>query len=219
MAFRYREQAATLKRVIEVQWLLAGLLLLALLGAGLGWHRAVEEQVLHIPPDLRSGATLRRGEVPPANVYAFAYYVFQQLNRWPEEGSRDYGRRIFALSAYLTPAYREILELDLERRGRQGELLGRTRAVHEAPSAAYSDARVALLGNGSWVVWLDVQIVEHVKGLRVKDTVVRYPLRVVHRDIDRERNPWGLALAGFAETPRRLGAEAPVARDGVAGER
>jgi integrating conjugative element protein (TIGR03746 family) len=219
VAFRYREQAATLKRIIEVQWAFAGLLLLALLGAGLGWHQAVEEQVLHIPPDLRAGAAVRPGEVPPASVYAFAYYLFQQLNRWPEEGSRDYGKQIFALSAYLTPAYRAALEQDLARRGKQGELLGRTRAVHEAPSAAYSEARVEVLGNGSWVVWLDLQLIEHVKGLEVKNTTLRYPLRVVRRDVDRERNPWGLALAGYAETPRRLEGEPQAAAAGTLGAR
>jgi hypothetical protein len=43
----------------------------------------------------------------------------------------------------------------------------------------------------------------------VKQTQVRYPLRVVRYDVDREKNPWGLALAGFASAPERIEVPAP----------
>ena len=39
----------------------------------------------------------------------------------------------------------------------------------------------------------------------VKQTAIRYPLRVVRLSVDPETNPWGLALDGFAtEGPQRL---------------
>ncbi len=204
MAFRYREQAANHRAVIRYQWAVIGLLIGALYGAGLGWHRAVAQQTFHVPPDLRSGAVVQKGAVPPATVYAFAHYIFQQLNRWPTDGASDYGNAIYRLSAYLTPRFRAELEADLDRRGRLGELLQRTRGVHEVLGAGYAERRVDVLGNATWVVWLDLQINEWVKGMQVKDTTVRYPLEVVHHDIDREQNPWGLALNGYAATPRRL---------------
>jgi hypothetical protein len=41
--------------------------------------------------------------------------------------------------------------------------------------------------------------------MTVKQTAIRYPLRVVSLDVDPESNPWGLALDGFTpEGPRRL---------------
>ena len=82
-----------------------------------GWSQAPKGLTVHVPPDLRSGATFTAGEVPPANVYAFAYYIFQQLNRWPEDGARDYGRAIFRVSPYLTPRYRAELIADLDLKG------------------------------------------------------------------------------------------------------
>ena len=58
----------------------------------IGWSQAPKHLTVHIPPDLRSGAVLKIDEVPPSNVYAFAFYIFQQLNRWPNDGTRDYGQ-------------------------------------------------------------------------------------------------------------------------------
>ena len=50
----------------------------------------------------------------------------------------------------------------------------------------------------------------NVKGMTVKKTTIRYPLRVVRFSIDPESNPWGLALDGFAASgPRRLSDSEP----------
>ena len=218
MGFAYRDKVNTLRAVIFFEAGIIGLLFLALYGTVIGWQRADAEQSLHIPPDLRSGAVVKKGDVPPANAYAFAHYIFQQLNRWAEEGSRDYGKNIFRLAAYLTPRFRAQLEADLDLRGKNGELASRTRGTLELPGAGYEERRVDIQGNGAWVVWLDLQILEWVRGLQVKDTVVRYPLRVVRYDVDREKNPWGLALDGYAEEPRRLSQAEVAALTGKARE-
>ncbi len=161
---------------------------------------------MHVPPDLRSGATLSVNEVPAANVYAFAFYIFQQLNRWPEDGAKDYGKAIFRISPYVNARFRAELTADMELKGRQGELAYRVRGVHEIAGHGYEERRVDVLAPGTWVVWLDLDLFESVKGMTVKKTAIRYPLRVVSLTVDPEANPWGLALDGFAgEGPRRLG--------------
>jgi len=138
-------------------------------------------------------------------VYAFAFYIFQQLNRWPENGARDYGQAIFRISPYVPPRYRAELMADMELKGRQGELAYRVRGVHEIVGHGYEERRVDVLAPGVWVVWLDLDLVESVKGMTVKKTAIRYPLRVVSLAVDPEANPWGLALDGFAgKGPRRL---------------
>jgi integrating conjugative element protein (TIGR03746 family) len=196
-----RAHVYTLRGVIGLQFLL--LLLL-----WYGWHRAPEHLRIHVPPDLRSGAVMKVGEIPPANVYAFAHYIFQQLNHWPKGGDKDYGAAIFRLAPYLTPRYRAELEADLNQRGKRGELANRRRGVQELPGHNYEERRVDVLGNGTWVVWLDLSISEWVQGMTVKQTAVRYPLRVVRYAVDPELNPWGLALDGFTdEGPRRLSEE------------
>ena len=78
----------------------------------------------------------------PPNVYAFAFYIFQQINRWPTDGATDYGRAIYRVSAYLTPHYRAHLIAELERKSRQGELAYRVRGVQEIPGQGYEERRV-----------------------------------------------------------------------------
>jgi len=93
----------------------------------------------------------------------------------------------------------------LELKGRQGELAYRVRGVQEITGHGYEERRVDVLAPGVWVVWLDLNLVESVKGMTVKKTAIRYPLRVVSLAVDPEANPWGLALDGYAtDGPRRL---------------
>ena len=186
-------------------WTVIGLQFVVILVLWFGWSQAPKQLTVHVPPDLRSGATLSVNEAPAANVYAFAFYIFQQLNRWPEDGAKDYGKAIFRISPYVTPRYQSELLADLELKGRQGELAYRVRGVQEIAGHGYEERRVDVLAPGVWVVWLDLNLVESVKGMTVKKTAIRYPLRVVSLAVDPEANPWGLVLDGYAtDGPRRL---------------
>jgi len=180
---------------------------LIIAGLWIGWSQAPKYLTVHIPPDLRSGAVLQVDEVPPSNVYAFAFYIFQQLNRWPNDGAHDYGQAIFRVSAYLTDKYRAELLVGLDTKAHQGELAARVRGVQEIPGHGYEERRVDVLADNVWVVWLDLDLAESVKGMPVKRKAIRYPLRVVREAVDPETNPWGLALDGFAaEGPQPLDA-------------
>jgi integrating conjugative element protein (TIGR03746 family) len=202
---RYRHQIDNVRAHLRSLWAVIVLQALVIAALWFGWSQAPERLTVHIPPDLRSGAVLDVDEVPPASVYAFAFYIFQQLNRWPEAGAKDYGQAIFSVSAYLTPRYRSDLLTELERKGRQGELAYRVRGLQVIPGHGYEERRVDILDGGVWLVWLDLELLESVQGMTVKRTAIRYPLRVVRYAVDLEANPWGLALDGFgADGPRRL---------------
>jgi integrating conjugative element protein (TIGR03746 family) len=202
---RYRHEIDNVRAHLRSLWAVIGLQLLIIGGLWLGWSQAPRQLTLHIPPDLRGGAVLAPDAVPPATVYVFAYYVFQQLNRWPTDGAKDYGRAIFAVSPYLTPRYRAELLADLDLRGRRGELAYRVRGIQQLTEAGYAEHRVEILDDDTWIAWLDVELTETVKGMVVKQTGIRYPIRIVRHAVDLEANPWGLALDGFAEDgPQRL---------------
>ncbi len=202
---RLRNQIDATRAQVRSLWgivvFLAALLVMVLYG----WHRAPEQITLHYPPDLRAGAVLGINEVPPPNVYAFAYYIFQQLNRWPNDGAIDYGQNIYRVSGYLTPRFREQLIGEMKLKGKRGELADRERSVRSIPGLGYEARRVEVLNERTWVVWLDLELDEAVRAMPVKQTAIRYPLRVVRYDVDPETNPWGLALDGYAgEGPIRL---------------
>ena len=204
---RYRHEIDNVRAHLRSLWVVIGVQLVVILALWSGWSRAPEHLTVHIPPDLRSGVVQAAGTVPAANVYAFAFYIFQQLNRWPQDGAEDYGQAIFRISPYLTPRYRADLVADMELKGKRGELAYRVRSMQEVPGRGFEESRVEVLAPGLWVVWLDLELFESVKGMTVKKTVIRYPLRIVRHAVDPEVNPWGLALDGFAqEGPRRVAA-------------
>ena len=203
---RYRLEIDNVRAHLRSLWVVIGMQGLVILALWFGWSQAPRHLRIHIPPDLRSGAVLGMEEVSAANVYAFAFYIFQQLNRWPDDGATDYGKAIFRISPYLTPRYRNDLIADMELKARRGELAYRVRGMQQVPGYGYEERRVDVLSPGVWVVWLDLELLESVKGMTVKRTTIRYPVRVVRLAVDPETNPWGLALDGYAgEGPRRLG--------------
>ncbi|PAU74143.1 PFL_4703 family integrating conjugative element protein [Halomonas salipaludis] len=182
------------------------ILVLALLCAGLwwGWKSAPENLTIHNPPDLRSGSTRAWWEVDPSSVYAFGFYVWQQINRWPADGQADYRRNLRAYSPFLTPSCQRYLAKDYEDRDRRQELSGRVRGIYEIPGRGYRADSVEILSRDAWVVTLDMAIDEQYAGTPVRDLFIRYPLRVVRADVDPQRNPWGLQVDCFDGIPQRL---------------
>ena len=168
-----------------------------------GWNSAPERIKIDIPPDLRSGSTRGIEERHPFNIYAFGYYIFQQLNNWPVKGLDDYKKRIHQLSCYMTPEFKAELDRDYDRRLQRHELT-RTRAVQEMPDRKYNPKRVYTESGDSWVAFFDLNVKENYRGETVKDIFLRFPIRIVRWDVDAECNLWGLALDGFYKQPKRL---------------
>ncbi len=205
MAFKYSDENSSLKaQIIFLKYLIIGLF--AVIAFTLhGWDRARDDILLRIPPDLRSGAVLKRDEIGPANVYAFASDIFQQLNHWQIDGKKNYGEQISNLVSFFTPGYTQFLLNDLDEKGRKGELEERVRGIQTVPGQGYEERRVDILDENTWVVWLDFYIKETYKGMDVKNVNIRYPIRVVRYNVDPVLNPWGMALDGYAgEGPKPL---------------
>ncbi|EAV3217972.1 TIGR03746 family integrating conjugative element protein [Salmonella enterica] len=189
-----------------------GIMLVLLVLSMLGWMTAPRNLTIHNPPDLRSGSSRPWWEIPPSTVYAFSFYIFQQLNSWPKDGDVDYPYRIETLSAYLTPTCKELLHKDAKQRKDLGESRDRVRGVSEIPERGYRDDSVTIIDRDNWQVRLDLVTDEYVNSEPVKRSLVRYPLKVVRWDKNPEANPFGLALDCLSEAPQRLEA-APVVKE------
>lgn len=195
---RYRYEIDNVRSHLRSLWVVIALQVLVIAALWLAFMRLPSTLTVHIPPDLRNGANLAFQEVPRPSVYTFAFYILQQLNRWPENGAQDYGAAIFRTSAYLTPEFREALITDMHNKARVGELTHRVRGLQAIPGEGFSERRVDIVSDSEWHVWLDLELSESVRGMTVKQTRIRYPVRVVRYAVDAESNPWGLALAGYA---------------------
>ena len=163
---------------------------------------------VHLAPDIRAGSVVEIkngvGYIPPENVYSFAYYIWQQLNRWQEDGMKDYPKQLYNLQSFITAKCQAEIKDDMKNRAKNSELLQRTRLITEIPGFSFAANRVITEGSAAWTVFLDMQLQETYRGQNVKDTFIRYPLRIVRFDVDRERNPWGLGLDCFSDQPQRL---------------
>ena len=166
-----------------------------------GWWYASGVQRLSLPPSLEYGAVLESGHIEPWEVYNFCGFIWQLLNRCKNDCSRDLEAAQNRLTAYITPEFRAWLANDRDQR--QSELRGRTRYLLPA-NTVWDGSQVSEQAPGRWEVNLDVQLVEHIGGSKVKDATLRYTIVVISRRIDPEYNPWGLYLDGMASAPRRL---------------
>jgi integrating conjugative element protein (TIGR03746 family) len=206
---RFKNEVIHLQSHVKTLRLCSTGLLALVLMAGAGWWHSPSGLTIHVPPDLRSGSTRKWWEVPPESVYAFTFYIFQQLNRWPSDGEEDYNRNLQSLSAYLTPECRSYFQMDYEQRRRAGELRKRTRGLYEIPGRGYGDdpeTRVKVVSHRDWIVTLDVNADEYHGTEQVKRALVRYAIKVVRLDIDPELNPFGLALDCYDSAPQRISA-------------
>lgn len=209
---RFKNEIAHLQAHIKTLRLGSGTLVAVALLMGGGWWSAPRDLTIHVPPDLRSGSTRKWWEVPPESVYAFTFYVFQQLNRWPLNGEEDYPRNLYGLSAYLTPSCQAFLKADYDHRRSTGELRQRVRGIYEIPGRGYGDdptTRVRVVSARDWVVTLDISADEYYGAEQVKRALVRYPLKVTRVDVDPARNPFGLVLDCYEGTPQRINAPEP----------
>ena len=94
---RFRNEVAHLQAHVKTLRLGAGALFVVALLLGFGWWSAPKSLTIHVPPDLRSGSTRKWWDVPPESVYAFSFYIWQQVQRWPTNGEEDYPRNLRAL--------------------------------------------------------------------------------------------------------------------------
>ena len=199
---QYENLIASKDLTIKSQWFGMGILVIITLSAIAGWILSPSKITIHHPPDLTAGAIQHINEIPKSSIYTFGFYIFQQLNRWPEDGESDYFNRIHTLKNYMTPQCWESRMDDYEERKVRHELKNRERAVWEIPGRGFRSNRVKKLSNSTWIASVDLHVQETYRGENVKDRFINYPLRIVRYDVDAEENPFGLALDCYQKAPR-----------------
>lgn len=173
----------------------------------IGWYHAQQTVRVYIPPHIpASGLSQTANTVPASTVYGFAFYIWQRVNYWSDDGKIDYPHAIDALTPFLTPKFKQVLWQDYQDRQTHGELHDRIRHLQGANGTAFDSTAVETLGKDTWLVHLPMRLSEYMNmnGNAVKDVVLNYTLRVVRYDVSAQHNPWGLALDGFVENPERV---------------
>ena len=190
-------------RLIAALIIFIGILLIIIGLLWYGWKSSPKEIEVRQIPNLSSVVTEKIGEIQPSYVYSFAFYVWQMLNHWPNNGIVDYRNLLSDYRQFLTPRMQNQLNRDYQRRLNTNEL-SRTRIIQGLSGSAYEVGNVRLIDIDTWEVILDVRVLEYMGDVEIKDVHFRYPLKIVKYDINREYNEFGLAVDGFTEEPYRL---------------
>ena len=90
--------------------------MLLIAGLGVGWDRARQEAVIHLPPNLEDGGVVKLNQPQRSHIFAFASRILQVINHWQSNGATDYGKAIDSVKPYLTPRFFAELKFDLEQR-------------------------------------------------------------------------------------------------------
>ena len=201
---RSRNQLIATRDHIKTLYLAIGILMMAIIALWLRNGQLQETRRIYIPPNITAGSMTSFQDVPFPVVYTFGLYIFQQLNRWPNDGEVDYPHNIYRLQGFLTPSCITTLQHDMSEKRRLGELKKRARMVEEISGRGFDRRRVSSVTDTRWQIQMDLKLQETINHHHVKDINLRYTLQVVAFDVDREINPWGLALDCNASIPATL---------------
>lgn len=168
-----------------------------------GWMTAPSRLTIYVPPDISNGATLKANSIPNPLIYAFAYEVWQEMNYWPEDGTKDYQNNIHTYWSYLTPNFKSDLLQDYADLKTGGQVQ-RQRFLQGIAGSAYDSVNVKKLSDDTWEVDLKMRLTEYKNNQPIKDVEILYPLKVTRMSVSQQNNPYGLVLAGFVSEPVRL---------------
>lgn len=165
-----------------------------------GYH-IPEHFRVDLPPDISNGVSLKVNQVSKSSVGAFAFYVWQVINNWQDNGLKDSSTQLTKYRYYLSPQFRYDLKNLYKKLSDKGQLQGRIRVVRPMPN---QEPKVTKISSTAWQVILFVRVSEYVNGILVKDKEIEYPIKVEKFNQNAQFNPYGLVLAGFTNNPKIL---------------
>lgn len=188
---------------IKYLWIFISILIAINLFLAIGLMSAPNRLRVYLPPDLSHGAMISPKDIPKSVVYAFAFQIFTSINSWSDTGGTQYEKNISSYRNYLSASFYQALQKDNTDRAANGEL-SRDRIMSGASGMGYKPSDVSVLGDGTWLVNMHLQIVETLDGSVIKNVIMDYPILIsrVHTAI--AVNPWGLVISGFKAPPYRI---------------
>jgi len=160
---------------------------------------------LSYPPDPTIYTEQRIGTIEKHNVYGFTFMVWQTLNTWKGD-SKLYtpSNQLRRMQCFMSDQfYSDMKKLNVSE---SDQRIGRTRSITTLPDQGYRPEKTVIeLGNNTWDVTLDTQLLESRSGTVIKDAVpMRYKFRVIKANTDATCNPWGLLITKMNDKPRRI---------------
>ncbi len=205
---KYHAAADHLTSHVNSLRLIVAVLAVLCLGLGIALVITSKDVRVSLPPILNYGASIKPGVIQPHEVYAFAGYIYQQMNTWRQDGEVDFSKNLTNLRFLLTNDGKNYFTQLITDLGREDQLGGRTRFI--VPLENYDASMVETIGMNNWIVKLRYVLRETLNDVIIKDWIkleVRLPVRYENKDP--EYNPWGLWLGAPISAPQRIAENTP----------
>lgn len=192
----YHEILDEKDRSIRYLYRIAIGLVAALILAVWGWKGAQQDITVYYPPNINVANKMEAGFVPEETVYSFSVLIMQQLYLWEKNADVDYEANSYRLRQFLHDDFRRKIQIEDALERSKGTRKNLQRTFQILPSSVYTEEAVEPKAD-HWIVWFDAEIKDVLNKVEVYKRIHRMGVKVIRYDINREYNPWSLAIAGI----------------------
>lgn len=164
---------------------------------------AFSSRTIWVAPDLSTGQTITSNSPYRAYPYSFAYRFMDTVWTWTQSGESEYPRLIKAVEPYADSGILKQFKNELDTLKGRRALEGRTRSIKEIIPVDPSKM-VRPIGNSQFVVFVDLEIIDKIKGAIVSWKRVRFSFVVAVDTSDMDSNGYGLTMVDYYKSPRNL---------------
>lgn len=195
--------------------LLLSLVLSVLLNILLGFllYRVPTQMTVFVPPHISNqGWVGKANQINDQQVYQFAYSIWTALNSWSGNGQTAYVNNLKKNAPYLTTPFKNELKKEMASMQKQGFLYHHAQISYGVDGASFDPADVKYVGNGTWLVHLNIRTINYVMGEKendgfgaahvASDAETSFIFKVTKFPVIKNYNTSGLVLAGFAVSPK-----------------
>lgn len=161
-----------------------------------GWRGAQQDITVYYPPNINVANKMEAGFIPEETVYSFTLLIMQQLYLWEKNADTDFEENSSRLRQFLHDDFRRKIQIEAALERAKGTRKNLQRTFQIMPSSVYSEEAVDPKAD-HWIVWFDAEVKDVLNKVEVYKRVHRMGVKVIRYDINRDFNPWSLAIAGI----------------------
>jgi hypothetical protein len=176
-------------------------------------YKVPKNMTVFVPPHIGpAGFESKSGQISASQVYRFAYSTWTSLMSWSGNGVKALAHNIKSNNAYLTKPFQNTLKLQMKGMNNQGFLFNHSQVSMGLNGSSFNAKDVKYIGNGTWLVHLDIRSVNYVNSANANDgfgeahvasdAETSFVFKVTKFPILKGYNTSGLVLAGFAVSPK-----------------
>lgn len=189
-----------LKRIIAV-------LILLLFITAYAVYTIPRQITVYQPPDVSKAFSQEQGSVPLETVYHFARLLWENINYCEEDCNKEYLQQLDKYSGYLSKDCKRQLSNHFEKHRGSYQYRNRVLVPTENPSEnLFSSDKVERISSNVWYANLTYILKDDVRGLKVRNNKILYPLKIIRSNRPRAVNPLRLEVDCYIDNqgPRLL---------------